>query len=67
VILPPVPVALTERWCPTCEEAYHGTVLTERRDDVTMSVSYSPCPKCGTEFCLRAEPDRPSAAAFAST
>lgn len=48
VILPRVPVAMSPRRCPICEEEYHGTVLTERRDRRISSVTYSPCPACGT-------------------
>jgi hypothetical protein len=65
VILPPVPVALTQRWCPMCDKAYHGTVLTERRDDEIQSVQYSPCPECGTVSHSRVEPGLSYAAAFA--
>ncbi len=65
VILAPVPVALTQRWCPTCDKAYHGTVLTERRDEEIRSVRYSPCPECGTVSASKVEPGVSYAAAFA--
>ncbi len=64
VILAAVPVALTQRWCPTCDKAYHGTVLTERRGDEVQSIRYSPCPECGTVSSSRVEPGVSYAAAF---
>jgi hypothetical protein len=66
VILRPVPVALTERLCPTCDEAYQGTVLTERREAEIRSVTYSPCPKCGTVSSARVERGQSSGAALPS-